>query len=62
MRRKPDEGIFKVGLAVLNWAKRWGKMRGEYSILSLLTCIVQYDRRVMKGRASVPGDIIKIYM
>lgn len=62
MRRKPDEGIFKVGLAVFSWTKRWKKVRSEDSSLNLVTCISQYDRRVMGGRARVPGDIIKIHM
>lgn len=61
MRRKPDEGICKVGSAVLHWAKRWKKMRGEY-ILNLVTYISQHNERVMREGARAPGDRIKVCM
>lgn len=60
MRTQPDGGIFEVGLAELNWTKRWKRIQGEDIILNLVTCISQYDRRVLGRRARVPGDKVQM--
>jgi len=49
MKGEPDEVIFEVRSAELNWAKRWKKMKSD-NILNVVTYISQHNGRIM-GRS-----------
>lgn len=46
MKGEPDEVIFEVRSAELNWAKKWKKMKND-TILNLIIYISQHNGRIM---------------